>query len=775
MLTSMTKEQIEQFWESIVPEKSLRSTITKRKKPFIYESILPELIDRYESDGWEIDREFKTKIRVRKLKPFDMAFEDEVWTTIANLGFVHLNKDRNFKIAYSDDPKLTQQIDVFAADDETILVIECKASNGEPKKGNFKEVIEAIGGKKEGILKAIRKIYPGSKHKVKFIFVTKNYFLSEPDIERLDNFGILHFDEETIQYYQDLTKHLGLSARFQLLGNLFEGQDIPEMQNKIPAIEGKMGGHTYYSFSIEPEKLLKIGYVLHRNKANKKLMPTYQRLIKKVRLKSVQEFVEDGGFFPNSIIIDINTNRKKLRFDKSGSQVDDALSKIGVLYLPKKYRSAFIIDGQHRLYGYANSEYKSKNSIPVVAFINLDRKEQVQLFMQINENQKAVPKNLRNTLNSDLLWNSDNLNDQIKALKLQLAQDIGEEKSSPLYDLIIVGENPKTSTRCITIDTIKIGLDRSNFFGQFTKNEIKEDGTFYKGNNDATYDKFFPFIQECFRYIKNGLPNEWNIGEAEEGFLAINAGIESLIRVFSDIIDHLTATGTIKPKTDRTDDIIKEVTYYLDPLIDYFRGLTSEQKIDLKKSYGTGGRARYWRTLQKAINNVRSEFNPEGMAKYWQDEAKAFNEESFKMIRDLETFMKKDFQDKLDTAYGDTWFKSGVPKAVYDSANQRASDKNYEAKTKAEEVQPWDCLNIIDYRKIATYGKNWSEIFEKHYTKPGEEKLRGGKDAKTGWMQKLERIRNQNFHSYSVKQDEYGFLCELNEWLIEKKVENELE
>ena len=32
-----------------------------------------------------------------------------------------------------------------------------------------------------------------------------------------------------------------------------------------------MGGHTYYSFSIEPEKLLKIGYVLHKlqNKAAK--------------------------------------------------------------------------------------------------------------------------------------------------------------------------------------------------------------------------------------------------------------------------------------------------------------------------------------------------------------------------------------------------------------------------------------------------------------------------------------------------------------------------
>jgi len=38
---------------------------------------------------------------------------------------------------------------------------------------------------------------------------------------------------------------------------------------------------------------------------------------------------------------------------------------------------------------------------------------------------------------------------------------------------------------------------------------------------------------------------------------------------------------------------------------------------------------------------------------------------------------------------------------------------------------------------------------------------------------KARKIRNENFHSYSVKEDEYGFLCELNEWLIEQKVDAE--
>ncbi|MGK0747779.1 DGQHR domain-containing protein, partial [Yokenella regensburgei] len=87
----------------------------------------------------------------------------------------------------------------------------------------------------------------------------------------------------------------------------------------------------------------------------------------------------------------------------------NSISKLGILHLPNIYRSAYIIDGQHRLYGYANSEYAASNTVPVVAFVDLDKKEQVKLFMDINENQKAVSKNLRTTLQADLLWESDNV------------------------------------------------------------------------------------------------------------------------------------------------------------------------------------------------------------------------------------------------------------------------------------------------------------------------------------------------------------------------------
>jgi len=764
----MNETQLDNFNQQIIGVDDIKKQISKRKRTYINQSIYPESFERFKADGWEIEKEFKTKIRLRKEKSFDHKFEDQVWLMAAKMGFSQMNKDRNFRLYYSNDVELTQQIDVYAVDDETILIIECKATDQITKKGNFKETMEALGGKKDGILKSLKKIYPNSKRKVKFIFATKNYILSRNDVDRLANYNILHFDDEIIDYYTELTNHLGISSRFQLLGNLFEGQDIPELDNKIPAIQGKMGGHTYFSFSIEPEKLLKIGYVLHRNKANKKLMPTYQRLIKKSRLTSIQNFVEDGGFFPNSLIIDLETkNKRGLKFDKASSGTDYTLSKIGVLHLPKKYRSAFIIDGQHRLYGYANSEYKSKNTVPVVAFVNLERKEQVRLFMQINENQKAVPKNLRNTLNADLLWNSTNLNDQVKALKLQLAQDFGEEKRSPLYNRVIVGENKKSHTCCITIDTIKIALDRSNFFGQFSATAIKSVGTFYKGNNDSTYDRLFPFIQECLSLISEPLKADWDKGDSLDGYLAINPGIESLIRLFSDLVDHLEQKQLIKPKVDSISNIVSEISYYIDPLVEFLLSLNDEQKRNLRKSYGTAGRAKYWRTLQQAINSKRKDFQPDGLDNYWKDEDKRFNEESFKMIRDIETFFKEDFKIKLQSKYGNDWFRDGLPKKVYDKAIQLSSTKNYEEKT--DKYLPWDCLHLIDYREIAIYGSNWSELFEKSYVQPSQKG--GNKKDKTSWIEKLNKIRNENSHSYSVKETEYSFLTDLHDWLIKQKIE----
>ena len=430
-------------WDKIVSDKALAEARALRNRTFVvkkdWKIALPEL----EKEGWTSYKTYADPryIGVRKEKTFDEQFEDKVWLLFAKMGFTYMNSDRNFQMSYDyQNPNFTQQVDVFAAEEESIIIVECKSSE-KPREVQFKKQIEAFHGQMEGLLKEAKRKYPGRK--VKFIWATQNCIMSKADLSKLQEWGISYFSDTVVNYYTELVKHLGVSAKYQLLGNLFANTEINNMEDRIPAIQGKMGGFTYYSFSIEPERLLKIGYVLHRNEANKNMMPTYQRLIKKKRLQDVQAFVNNGGYFPNSIIISIDTNGKGLTFDLSPTKVDGCISRLGILHLPKRYRSAYIIDGQHRLYGYSGSPFSSKNSIPVVAFVDLNREEQIKLFMDINEHQKAVPKTLRVTLNADMLWNSSDQNEQRQAIRSKIAQMLGEENTSPLWSRVVIGEDEK--------------------------------------------------------------------------------------------------------------------------------------------------------------------------------------------------------------------------------------------------------------------------------------------------------------------------------------------
>ncbi|MDP2401414.1 MAG: DGQHR domain-containing protein, partial [Actinomycetota bacterium] len=339
-----------------------------RSSRFVNMTVDKRVIEDY--SDWEIVKENKKNVVIRKPKTHFGMFEDRVWTILAKMGFTTLNKS-DLKLPCTDDPAIPgKQIDVLAADDETIICIECKSSETMMKKHLSKDINEyekviSIGNK------TLRKVF-SEKHKIRWIFATNNIALSDNDRNRLKELNMLHFNQDDIFYYEQLLERIGAAAKYQLLAKLFKDQEIPALKNQIPAIRGKMGGFHYYSFSIEPEKLLKISYILHRvNVTNED--GGYQRLVTKGRLKEIEQFINGGGYFPNSVLLNINTKKDDpLYFDKVACpHHDSTITEPVILHLPKRYHSAFIIDGQHRLYGYSNTMFKATNSIPVVAFENL--------------------------------------------------------------------------------------------------------------------------------------------------------------------------------------------------------------------------------------------------------------------------------------------------------------------------------------------------------------------------------------------------------------------
>ena len=747
-------------WGKLLSSAEVTNAKRERKKTYEEKTIWRKVLDKEEQEGWYFTKDTKNpeKIKVHKDKPSSVVFENRVWVLLASMGFDILNRDQHFEISYSKDGEShKKQIDVFAADEETVLVVECKCADS-PKKAPWKTTLEAIKGYMHGVNSEIRKQFPN--HSIKYIFATNNYIVGDSDKDLMNEFGIAHFDEKVIKYYEELVKHLGKCARYQLLGAIFANAKIKGMDNRIPAIQGKMGGYQYYAFSIQPEILLKIGYVLHRSEANEGMMPTYQRIIKKSRLQSVHNFIENKGFFPNSLLISIETKGKKpLQFDLANVQGNDGITKLGILHLPNSYRSAFIIDGQHRLYGYSDSKYAKINSVPVVAFENMDQKEQVKLFMEINENQKAVSKNLRNTLNADLLWVSDDPNERREALRSRIAQDLGDSSYSPLFDRVIIGEDQSDDKRCITLEVICSAIKDSSFLTKYNKdNTPLKHGSFDLDDNDKTVKLLEKYIFGCLSYLKELLPEEWDKNPKQDGILLFNNAVGGLIRLFDDIALKLIEDGN-DPKN--IDDFIVETHYYLDPLQDYIRNLSGEEKQELRSSYGGNGPKDYWRNLEKAVHTAHENFVPTGYLKYWEDHDKSHNEEMISIMASAEQSARQFIIQKLQ-ANSSSWIQE-IPKKIYAKASQDASKHEYDT-GKKESI--WEFFSMSDLGEIIRYGSNWSLLFEKTFTLPSEEKKQGGKTAKTEWMSMIDKLqKNVGRSNFYVTKEQRDILLEVESLL----------
>jgi DNA sulfur modification protein DndB len=737
------------------------SRISARNSEYEYITIKKNQLDEYIKDGWEFSRKNKQSYRLKKPKSHDIAFEDRVWALFAKMRFDYLNADRNFKIKHSKDLSIPgKQIDVFAADNETAVIIECKSAEVR-KKDSFSKDIAEIGYIRRGITNTIKKHF-NSKPKIAWIFATNKIIMNDNDKARLKENNVIYFNQDDINYYEQLVYHLGSVAKYQLFGRLFKDKEIPELSNKVPAIRGKMGGYTYYSFSIEPEVLLKIGFVLHRTDSSKEAFDSYQRMLKRKRIKDIGEFINNGGYFPNSIIINISTGKKNepLQFDKATSTEYSSQSVLGVLHLPKKYHSAFIIDGQHRLFGYGNSEWKSKNTIPVVAFEDLPAKDQTELFVKINHEQKSVAKNLLRTLMSEFNWGSDSPDEAFEALKTKLIHRLNNSDDSALYRRIIIGEEKKSEIRCLTLEyLIRYGLNKTNFFGVIQKKKLIKTGYLWAGDYASTLKKSFDFINLCLIHIEVGTKEHWDRGSAPGGFITMNNGIATSIRIIDNILDFLTKSNGLEPEKLTPKEIYQKVKPFLNPVINFINLSDIEEIKKLRSYFGAGAVDKILREFQYVIQNDFEEFNPEGLEQWIKDFTSNYNTPAKELGDEIQLKIRDHVFENLKEEYGKkNWWKEGIPKEIQKYCADSEIDEGY---TDNKE----NYLLTLHYQSII---KNNKIILINYYTPP--DKGSASIDKKLSWFVQFNSIRKKYSHPEreKVTEEELTFLTELKDWLMKK-------
>ena len=116
--------------ENLIKDAEISKMRPIRADKYIHKSINKLLTPEFIASGWELQKEYKTLNKVKFEKSLDVQFEDQVWVLLASLGFKIMNRDNQLKIPYdADRPNLTQQIDVFAIDDESSAKIPSLASN----------------------------------------------------------------------------------------------------------------------------------------------------------------------------------------------------------------------------------------------------------------------------------------------------------------------------------------------------------------------------------------------------------------------------------------------------------------------------------------------------------------------------------------------------------------------------------------------------------------------------------------------------------------------
>ncbi len=706
------------FFGTLLKGIAIEKIAKEKSKEYHEETIHKALREEEERKGWLFEKEQKTSIVMRKPKKIDKLLEDEVWFLFKQLGFSEMNKDRNFKIQAGPSPK---QIDVFAKDEHNVFVIFCRSQESNGPYNLLKTEIRNISGLKKDISPLIKKQY-NKKFRISFLLVTKNIIWSETDEKLASEKEIYYWKDDDLEAYKMLVEQLGSSAKYQMYSILFPKKEASEVgEIKVPAMRGRKG--KYYCFLIHPEDLFKIAYIHRREKSNpKETGSTYQRMVNKKRIENIGGYINDGHSFPNNIIIAFKPNIKKPDFKQHPKVKEISGISYGILTFPSYYGCAWIIDGQHRLYGYAKSEHASDHTIPVIAFESLNIKEQANLFVDINEKQKAVNQNLLWELYSDIYVGSDDSYQHLLRAISLVAQKLNSDKDSKFCNHIQIPSFPTKDkkTTNLTLTNICDGIKDNRLLN-------KDEGLLFKENYENTVFFATEVIKAYFEVIAAYLKDDWNLGE--RGLIRTNVGIRIFFMILRQFLTHLIHEGKrdFYQKKNLNDFKVEIEKFFEEDVLKKIKSMSDREKNDIREQ---SSKAMVLKNTQKLIWDLKQKtnFGIELWRKggYTPDLPEEATDSKIKeLIDDTEIRLISLIIEKLKEIHSEKWWERGLPDDVKENINNIIQKDISIRPGKKEELlssPPEKRLNkalTSDLKKIIIRGDNW-DVFKEIFGKDKE-------------------------------------------------------
>lgn len=753
--------------ENISPIDELVSLARVKAANYHSKSVNPKLVEDELANGWEVVKPGKSSTRLRKAKSLGTTLEDRVWTLLYKLKFDFLSAEGGGKLLLNHKDKNTtyNQLDVVGIDDELALIIECKSSEKYSKRPQFQQELAKLSEMKERTSRAVNEQWPTKyKRQVVQLFFLQNISLSESDKERAKLANIFLFDEQDLDYYEKLAAYIGPAAKYQFFADMLPGKVVSGLKIRVPCVRTKMGSYNCYTFPISPEYLLKISYVSHRSKGKASDVHTYQRMIAKSRLKKIRDYISDQGIFPTNIVL--NIDKKSITFEKihqeNTSEEQESSGILGWLDIRPAYKSAWIIDGQHRLYAYSGHERAKNSHLSVLAFEGIPPSTQAQLFVDINAKQKSVQSSLLQELFAELNWDAESPTARVQAVISKAVQVLDSDRDSPLSGRILTADASKDHTRCISLTSVFSALGKTGFYiVKETKGNVIEYGPLWAGDNYETLKRTVHVLKFWLDEIRKGAPDWWDLGSADGGGLAMNDGITTCINVLRSVFTHLEEE---KVKIIRHDngDLCEIIKPYAQEIAHYFGSLDSDERKRFRDLRGIQGQNTRTRRCQQAIRAKIQNFNPAGLDEFISREKEQTNLRAKEVIDRIETTLQKVVIQELKQEYLDddnSWWILGVPKTVrLEVTKKLETDDNKRGSKEAY-------FDLIDYRKIAM--ENWT-IFQNIL---GYGKKNDSKDRQTKWMVEVNEKRNAIAHAssgVSLSIEELDELETYHAWLKEK-------
>ena len=600
-----------------------------------------------------------------------LEFESDVKVFLQSLDFNDVRGGADFRIG-------GKQIDVaFGTLSKTYVIVSCTTRTKSTNEKSIEVKINELKNWYESLLGGLNNIDSLKNYNdLRLVLATKGIQPTERNKKLCETEPKVYlWDEQFFEYYKTLQTKIDVYAKYELQRELEIKLDDSEFINlkNMPSLRVKLeNGDFYYLTAADPIDLLKVSYVARRERGDQSF---YQRMINQDKVKKIAFQIQKNklSFFNNLILSTLSD--VGLEFEELRSKDNVAT---GMLSVNNGLRSLWVVDGQHRLYGYSKVRDLSelnKPKIPLSIIVSKSEKDQGSVFISINTNQTV--------LSEDYKWDLYGIytldaRRNVSALTPKRLNELSNLKNK----VYIPSMSPVRKKGLIGISKIARTIKEQPklFYGNLDDNKPNP---IYKQKDDdqKNTDRLAIFLDDSLSLVGENDP--WLLR-----FFTTTTGVQIFIILLSN---HLLYYGGNE----------ENVKFYLKLLC---------ENTKMSKRFDTDTKIK---NIEKSLNSRDEKSKFIGEMITWINEQITKTSSNIKFIPELtrkissqevEKIIRDFFKDRLSLESKD-WFEELLPVDV---------KENLKSKHKVEKSDElWEYIDIGSLIKTMEINKNWDVVFKK--------------------------------------------------------------